>query len=204
MSSAVAPSIGQDPSGNFVHPKTNAAGELIVAGSVGGSAGTVKITDGTTTATITDVAGKKSLDVNVTDITLMHQNDSVSIGDGTNKMSVNADGTANIVDAQAVALLNSLTSSATPNSGGTQGAVSVGITATEAKVSTSTLTNRKSLTAFNNSAQTIYWGYNSSVTTSTGTPIFASQMVGWNVGASTHIFLIAASGTNDVRVTENA
>lgn len=39
-----------------------------------------KITDGTNTVTITDVGGKYSLDVNVTDITLNHNNDSVSLG----------------------------------------------------------------------------------------------------------------------------
>ncbi len=69
---------GQAPSGEYKPLKTNSSGELIVAGSVGGGSGAVQISDGSQTASITDVAGKKSLDVNVTDITLNHQNDSVT------------------------------------------------------------------------------------------------------------------------------
>lgn len=42
--------------------------------------------------TVTDVAGKKALDVNVVDITLNHANDSVSIGDGTTLVGVTTQG----------------------------------------------------------------------------------------------------------------
>lgn len=75
---------GQRPDGTYAAPKLNSSNELVVAGSVGGGSGAVQISDGTNTATITNVAGKKSLDVNVTDITLTHQSDSITLGDGTN------------------------------------------------------------------------------------------------------------------------
>lgn len=54
----------------------------------------IKIADAAgVAATITDVAGKKSLDVNVTDITLSHTNDSVRLGDGgSNLATVTATG----------------------------------------------------------------------------------------------------------------
>jgi hypothetical protein len=86
---------GQNPSGNYVPLKTNSSGELIVAGSVGGGSGAVQISDGSQTATITDVSGKKSLDVNVADITISHTNDSVAIGDGSNLAAVETIGGVN-------------------------------------------------------------------------------------------------------------
>jgi len=91
------------------------------------------------------------------------------------------------------------------NSGnGVQGSVTVGTSFAEAKVGASRLTGRKSLTVFNNSNATIYWGYTNAVTTSTGTPIFKDQQVEFAVGDAQGIFLIAGSAGNNVRVTEGA
>lgn len=85
-----------------------------------------------------------------------------------------------------------------------QGAVTVGTSAVEAKVGASKLENRKSLTVYNNSNSTIYWGYTSGVTTSTGTPIFKSQFYDWDIGDQQAVYLIAGSASNNVRVTEGA
>jgi hypothetical protein len=90
------------------------------------------------------------------------------------------------------------------NNGGVNGSVSVSTSAVEAKVSGTALTNRKNLTLFNNSSNTVYWGYSSSVSTSNGTPLFKNQYVSFSIGENTAIWLIAASGSNDIRVTENA
>lgn len=90
------------------------------------------------------------------------------------------------------------------NNGGAQAALSISTTAVQVKAGGSVLSNRKTVTVFNNSNATIYWGYTSGVTTSSGTPIFKNQSVVWDIGPSTDIYLIAASGTNDVRITENA
>lgn len=91
------------------------------------------------------------------------------------------------------------------NSGtGVEGSLTVGTSATEAKVGANKLTNRKLLTVHNNSSATIYWGFTSSVTTSTGTPIFKDQVVSWSVGDSQTIYLIAGSAGNNTRVTEGA
>lgn len=85
--------------------------------------------------------------------------------------------------------------------GGTQGTISVSTTAIEAKVGASRLNPRKSLTAYNNGSQTVYWGFTSGVTTSTGTPILKTNSAVWSIGDQT-IYLIAPSGSNDVRITE--
>jgi hypothetical protein len=67
-------------------PKSNGG----TSGQTGGTASTVKVTDGSTTATITNVAGKQSLDVNVTDLSINHSADSIKIGDGTNTITSSA------------------------------------------------------------------------------------------------------------------
>ena len=91
------------------------------------------------------------------------------------------------------------------NSGNSlEGFITVGASPSEAKVGASRLIGRKSLTVFNNSNTTIYWGYTNGVTTSTGTPIFKDQQVSFAVGDGQSVYLIAGSEGNNVRVTEGA
>lgn len=89
---------------------------------------------------------------------------------------------------------------------GTQGAITLGTTATEVKVGGSKLANRKSVTVHNNSTKTIYWGYTSGVTTATGTPIPKSTAYSWDrgSGANATIYIIAADTGLNVRITEGA
>lgn len=88
--------------------------------------------------------------------------------------------------------------------GGVEGALTVGTTAVEVKVGRSALSNRVLVTLFNNSNVTIYWGYTSGVTTTTGTPLFKSQERGWACTPGTTIYVIAGSTNNNCRVTERA
>lgn len=75
---------GQKPDGEYQALQLDSVGNLKTTGGSGGGGGSdVRISDGTDTVSITDVSGKKSLDVNVTDININHSNDSVRIGDGT-------------------------------------------------------------------------------------------------------------------------
>lgn len=90
------------------------------------------------------------------------------------------------------------------NNGGVQGALSVTTSAVEAKVGGSPLANRKTLTIHNNGTGTLYWGYSNSVTSSTGTPIFKDQLVVFDIGTGTSVFLIASSGSHNTRITESA
>ena len=85
---------------------------------------------------------------------------------------------------------------------GVQGSLIVGTSAIEVRVGASRLEGRKSLTLYNNSNSIIYWGFTSSVTISTGTPIERKQFIEWNVGDSVAIYVIAASAGNNARITE--
>lgn len=88
------------------------------------------------------------------------------------------------------------------NREGTQGSLTVGTTAVEVRVGASRLAGRKTVSLHNNSNQTIYWGYNSAVTTSTGTPIERAEFVVWSIGEDLPIFVIAGSAGNNARITE--
>lgn len=103
------------------------------------------------------------------------------------------------VDASAT---NDLFTADTLKVGGTQGALTVGTTAVEVKVGVSQLANRKHVTLYNNSNTTMYWGLDSGVNTSTGTPIQKGEMVPWSASTAT-IYVIAGSAGNDARVTES-
>jgi hypothetical protein len=87
---------------------------------------------------------------------------------------------------------------------GVEGALTVGTSAVEAKVGGSVLANRKLLTVHNNSNSTIYWGFTSGVTTSTGTPIFKNQFISWDISDIAKVYLIASGAGNNTRVTESA
>lgn len=88
---------------------------------------------------------------------------------------------------------------------GVEGVLVVGLTAVEVKVGASKLANRKLLTLYNNSGNRIfYWGYTSSVTVTTGTPIAASTFITWNVGDNQSIYVISTNASLDARVTEGA
>lgn len=89
---------------------------------------------------------------------------------------------------------------------GTEGAITVGTSAVEARVGGAALSNRKLLTVYNNSNSTIYWGYTNAVTTSSGTPIEKSQLASWDISdaSGATVYLIAGSAGNNVRVTEGA
>jgi len=95
-------------------------------------------------------------------------------------------------------------SSDTVNHGGVNGAITVGVSATEAKVGASKLTNRKLLTIFHNGNGTLYWGYSNAVTTANGTQIFKNTMLALPVGDGTSIWLISNIAGQDVRITEGA
>jgi hypothetical protein len=101
----------------------------------------------------------------------------------------------------AVSNTQDIRSSDSLHSGGTHGALSVSTTAVELRVGGSRLTNRKLVTALPDG--TIYWGYTNAVTTSTGTPIYKDQYVIWAADDTASIYLIAASGTKNVRITES-
>lgn len=75
-------------------------------------------------------------------------------------------------------------------------------TAVEVKVGGSRLTNRKLVTVIPTDAD-MYWGYDSSVTTSNGTPIFKNQFVAFDMANdATQIWLVCSTNTRNARITE--
>jgi hypothetical protein len=88
------------------------------------------------------------------------------------------------------------------NVSGLEGAIVVGTTAVAARVGGANLTDRKVMTIHNNSNSTIYYGYNNTVTTSSGTPIFKNERAIFSVGSNLTVWLIAGSGGNNIRITE--
>jgi hypothetical protein len=69
---------GVKPDGTTTAIALDSNGNVITVGSLGGGSEAVQISNGSVNATITDVSGKKSLDVNVTDLTLDRSSDSVT------------------------------------------------------------------------------------------------------------------------------
>lgn len=118
---------------------------------------------------------------------------------------IGADATATeTTPVNATATGNLLTADIINEGTGVEGAITVSTTAVEVKVGVSRLSNRKSVTAHNNGSSTLYWGYTSSVTSSSGTPLFKDQFISWDVGPTQAVYIIAASGSHNVRVTEGA
>lgn len=74
------------PSGEYVDVAADSSGNIASGG--GGGGGSVTISDGTNAATITDVSGKKSLDVNVTNIAISSTDDSIAIKSPTTGYSI--------------------------------------------------------------------------------------------------------------------
>ncbi len=86
-------------------------------------------------------------------------------------------------------------------SGGLEGTLTVTSTAALAKVGSSNLANRLLVTIFNDAPDNVYWGYNSTVTYLTGTPIHPGECKELPVGPA-NIYLVAKSGNKSVRITE--
>ena len=88
------------------------------------------------------------------------------------------------------------------NTAGQYRAQSVTTSATEALGGATILANRKMLSITPTNG-IVYWGFNNSVTTTTGSPIFKNQQMTFAVGANVHIYVVA-SGTTDCRMSEGS
>lgn len=86
------------------------------------------------------------------------------------------------------------------NQTGQYRAQSITTTASEALGGTTILSDRRLLTILPTNG-TVYWGFNSSVTTTTGTPLFKNQFIALAVSDDIHIYLIGAA-TVDCRISE--
>jgi len=88
-------------------------------------------------------------------------------------------------------------------SGGTNGALTVGTSAVEVKVGGARLANRKCV-IIQPKANGIFLGFSNGVTTSNGVELFKDQFVVLPVGDATGVWLIAGTAGNNVRIAEVA
>lgn len=88
---------------------------------------------------------------------------------------------------------------------GVYGPLAVPVTAVEVKVGATRLSDRRIVTLYNNSGnRTMYWGFDSSVTSTTGTPIAPDELVTWEPDPfrDIQIWVVSEQGTNNARITE--
>ena len=89
------------------------------------------------------------------------------------------------------------------NRQGVYGEITVGTTPVEVKVGASPLAHRGLVHILAKDNQ-IYWGYDNSVTTTTGTRIFRNQLVFLPVGPDVSIWLVANGAGRDAAIGELA
>jgi hypothetical protein len=84
---------------------------------------------------------------------------------------------------------------------GVQGQMTVTTTPAPVRVGT-TNANRKMVTISTSGKDDIYWGWNSEVTSSTGTPLDPWSFNTFAVNKDIDIWLVVADGSDTVRITE--
>lgn len=89
------------------------------------------------------------------------------------------------------------------DTGGQNRAQTVTTTAAEALGGASRLSPRVFISVMPTNG-TVYWGMTSGVTSTNGTPIFKNQFVVFEFTDGAPLYLVAATGSVDVRVTEGA
>ena len=138
--------------------------------------------------------GGGSLTVDATDLDirdLTHASDSVKIGDGTDFLAVNGDGSINVVSTQGsyTALKNV--------------AETVGITIGAVVDGADELAARKSLWLYNNGNKTTYFGQ-TGITVATGFPLPPGSMAQMLAGDAMDVFMIADGAGMNVRTLQFA
>lgn len=179
--------------GSYVDVKVSPSGALTVESTVTSSA---LPTGAATEATLSTLNGKIPSNLTVTSTRLLVDGSGVTqpvsqSGSWTTGRTWALSSSTDSIDA-----VNLLTGT------GAQGSLTVGTSAVLVNVSGSNRSGRKNVTLYNNSLVNMYWGYDSGVTTSTGTILAPTQMMTWDASSTANIYVIAGSSNNNARVTE--
>lgn len=135
------------------------------------------------------LAALENITVSATDLDirdLTHASDSVKVGDGTEFLAINADGSINTQSAAYAAMKNSAES----------------VTTTAAQVLSTPLTGRRHLTIQNEGSSPVYMGFDGTVSSSNGIKISKNSSASYDIPAGVDVYMVAASGTQDVRFLE--
>jgi len=128
----------------------------------------------------------EATDLDIRDLT--HVSDSVKVGDGTDFLAINGDGSINITQASATAA--------------TYGEETVTTTAT--KIIASNLAGRRKVIVQNLGSKDMFFGHNVSVTAATGVRVSAGSSIELEFGPSLDVYAITAASTADARYLEVA
>lgn len=158
----------------------------------------IKVSDGSGNDLAIDASGyitiaNTSFAVTATDLDirdLTHVSDSVKIGDGTDFLAINSDGSIN---------------TATTTAGLDSWQTSVfSATTTAAEIAATPLANRKKMIIQNLGNNDVYIGENNSVTSSNGIRLPKGASLEFEFGDGSNIWALTASSTADLRVSEHA
>jgi hypothetical protein len=123
---------------------------------------------------------------------LTHASDSIKIGDGTDFMAVNTNGSINVETTSDPALANTALSAV---------AETVGTSAVQIVDGGDELANRKYVMIYHNGNKQAYIGQ-SGVTTSSGFPLPAGSLFEARIGAAVDIFMIADTAGQNIRTLQ--
>ena len=137
------------------------------------------------------LAALENITVSATDFDirdLSHTQDSLKVGDGTDFLAVNADGSINTITAppEYAAIKNTAET----------------VTTTAAEVLSTPLSGRKEVTIQNEGSQDVYIGSTAGVTSANGIKISKASSATYLIPEDVNIFMVAASGSQDVRFLE--
>jgi len=150
---------------------------------------TITVNQGTSPWVIGDGGGSITVDAADLDIRdLSHSQDSVKIGDGTDFLAINADGSIN--------------AAFTEGGYSTWQVTNVSVTTTESTVSA--LANRIRVEIQNLGSHDIYIKQATGVSTSNGLKIPKGSSFEQTLDAGAAIYMVAASGSSDVRIAQYA
>ena len=87
--------------------------------------------------------------------------------------------------------------------GGVQAVFEVTTTPKPVRCGSANYSIRKSVSVYNPGPKDIYWGWNDGLLVANGTPIGRGVERWFSVSAYANLYLVLASGTQDVRITES-
>lgn len=146
----------------------------------GAGASAVNVQDGGNSITV------DAVNLDVRDLT--HVSDSVKIGDGTDFLAVNGDGSINVAQA----------------SGTSASYGNATVTTTATKIIATNLSGRRAAVIQNRGSKSIFIGHDSSITAANCPELPAGSSVEMPFGSTLDVYGITATGSSDIRYNEVA